>query len=230
MVGLALMLLALGIAGSAAALVRRRAVNAMFILAEIGAIGLLVFGNCAGARRLRQERLARLAAEAKADSQVNWYRGQLQYASRLIVQRTVQIDGDYRARRPVVHTVFVTAPSTIRDSSHGTTMGDTLHGELDARQDQGVLVRASVVPSQALWQWEVQRAPTPFTVVLSCERGGAARATISGPRWANIGLGELQQDPNICNPPIAGWQPFSFKPPSLPWIAAIAGGLLLLRR
>lgn len=221
MLGFSVFLIALAVIAAAVAVVRRKAINLTFVLAEVGAVFLLVLATCGSQQKYRKEHLARLNAEATADTQVNWYKGQLQIATRLVLQRPVKVETVFRAAHPVAHVAVAAAPSTIVDSSHGTASGDTLYGVLDARDSAGIRIAAGVVVSRNQWGWLVEREPLPLGIVLSCDHD-AARATVSGPRWANLHLGSLEQDPAICNP-THPWQPFSFKPPSLPWVVVIAG-------
>lgn len=197
-------------------------------LAGAAAVAALIIALKVEAGRAQSAHLELLNVQAAADTTRHFYAGQLQVATRLIVQRDVQVAAALRLAhsRP-------TAAATItiyRDTSRATTTGTspdtgTYRGEY--HQD-GVSVVALVTPP--VFHWTVATDPIPLQIALSCGPGGSASATVAGPRWANARLDSLEQAPGVCNPPPA-WSVLSFKPPSAVWAGILVGvGYLLGRR
>lgn len=179
-----------------------------------------------GNRRGNAEHLQRLNVEAQTDTTTRFYRGQLQVASRLVVQGQVHLASALRIQgHPVASVGIALAAETVyvADTSDA---GDTFDIKVDT---MGLHVRERIVHKAPEWWWAMMlaRDSLHLNVVLSCEGDGAARATVSGPRYQPITLTDLKQDARICNPP-PRWNAFSLKPPSLPWIAGIATVVLLL--
>jgi len=194
-----------------------------YAIAGVVVLAALGYGELERARA-NGERLARTNAEAAADTTRRWFAGQLQVATRLIVQDQVHLGAALRAAgRPTTAATITVAPAPIAVTTTGTATADTLHGQLDT---VGVHVRVTVVAPA--WAWAVRRDPVDLQLGLSCD-AGAARATVAGPTWAQLTLTDLHQDPGVCNPP-AHWAPFSFRAPSLPWLgAAFVAGWILRR-
>lgn len=102
---------------------------------------------------------------------------------------------------------------------------------LDARDSTGIFVKAQVAltlePLQAQWQWNLVRDPLNLNVAFICQ-GRDAAVRVTGPSWADLNVAQAAQDPMFCNPLPKPWNPFSIKPPSVPWaLALFIGGFLL---
>jgi len=185
------------------------------------ALGILIIAFNVEAGKARAAHLETLNAKAAADSGERYQVGQLQVATRLMLQG--QIDLAAALKRPASQATSTVTVTVYRDTSHATTTGTSpdsgvYRGEY---HQAGVDVLAVVQPP--VWHWRVAVDPVPITVALSCGKDGSASATVSGPTWAGLSLSHLQQEARVCNPP-PGWSLLSLKPPSAPW----AGALVLL--
>ena len=167
----------------------------------------------------RRERLERLNVMAAADSTHHFLRGQLQVATRLVVQRPLG------GGRVVTLTVEVPGDTVRRVDT--LVLADTLRARLDTN---GLHVAAMVAlaPPPPVWTWVVAREAVRYRAEIGCQ-DGAARLTVSGPRYQALQLTNLQQAPGICNPP-PRWEPFSFRLPSVWWLGAAFGTGLLVSR
>lgn len=184
-----------------------------------GAIVLAVFGYIGHLRSaVRRERLERLNAAAEADSTHHFLRGQLQVATRLVTQRPLAAGA--------TATVTINVPGATVTRVDTIFVGDTARAQLDTN---GVHVSAVVAlrPLPPTWTWNLVQDPLSYHVAFEGCHDHAARVTVAGPRWQAVQLVDLQQDPNICNPP-PGWSFFSLKPPSAVWVVVIAGATYLV--
>lgn len=162
----------------------------------------------------RRERLERLNAEAVADSTHHFLRGQLQIATRLVVQKPLP--------RKATATVTINMPRiTIAPPPLTLRLTDPLRAQLDTN---GVHVAAVVYlkPPIATWTWTLVQDPVSYRVTFERCTDHAAQVRVEGPRWQTAQLVDVQQHPNICNP-APGWRLFSLKPPSAVWVVVIAG-------
>ena len=108
----------------------------------------------------------------------------------------------------------------------------TAHGELDASDSLGVTVEADVeIRTDSMistWDWLLVRRPLEFTLTLGCT-GTAASAHLVGPTWAEFDLGQVEQDPALCNPPPRmKWNPASFRIPSVLEVMVFVGAGIVI--
>jgi len=214
------MLAGVGLVAGLAAAARRKAVSSLFILGEVLGIALLALSAWMSQAAARSERLKRLNGEAEADSTHHFLRGQLQIATRLIVQKPLP--------HGAVATVTLHVPGVTVTKTDILTPADTLHAHLDTN---GVHVSAMVVlkPLPVTWDWKLRQDSLSYRVTFQGCHDHAAQVQVEGPRWQAIQLADLQQDPNLCNPK-PSWNPISLKPPSLVWTGAIITGTVLVLR
>jgi len=126
---------------------------------------------------------------------------------------------------------------SIRRIQTGTaTAGGDSVTATDSVESAGVRVQATVTvqgvqatrppPLIARWDWQLERAPTELGISFECQ-GKDAAVQVAGPSWATFQISRAVQSATFCNPE-PRFMAFSFRPPSLPWTAALlgAGGLL----
>lgn len=210
----------IGLLATLAAIARHRALSPLFLILEVAGIAVLVLSAYLSAAAVRRERLERLNAEAVADSTHHFLRGQLQIATRLIVQKPLP--------EHATATVTIRVPGKTVTKTDTLLVGDTLRAHLDTN---GVHVSAVVMllPRPALWDWTLRQDSLSYRVTFERCRNHAAQVSVAGPRWQAVQLTELQQDPNVCNPK-PSWSPFSLKPPSALWMVVIAGATYILTK
>lgn len=189
--------------------------------------GALMWGYCGWAGK-RDEKIGRLNAEARADTTVRFYQGQAQVATRLVVQTNVKLAAAMRVEGKPTAALSVTMPPlVIPVQLRSASPPDSLVLRVDSA---GLHLRVTAVPPPPEWRvsGKMWRDSLALVIALSCERSGAARATVAGPTWQPITLDSLRQDDAVCNPPSA-WNPVGLKPPSLLWVGAIVAGVLLMK-
>lgn len=225
--GFALVLL--GLITGIGAFVQQRARHSLFLLLELGGVALLALTTWSATSGRREEKLHRLRVEAERDTQVNYLKGQLRVATRLVVQKNVELSLALRVpkARPVV-AATVTQP--VRDVPVELRLpaSDTLRLAVDSA---GLHLRVDVMPPPPEWRvsGHVWADSVPLTVAFHCQKDGAGRATVAGPTWASVALTDLQMDEGICNPK-PSWSMISLKPPSLLWAGALITGTVLVIR
>jgi hypothetical protein len=195
-----------------------------WLLLAIATVAVLLAWRGFGAAR--QERLKRLNAEAHADTTVQFLRGQLRVATRLIVQvKKVKPPTPVAGR--VVSTAAVTLPA---ESTHVVgAKPDSADSILIVSHGGGLHLSLMVhaPPPQWTWRGEMWRDTVTLRTIVSCLPSGAARLTVTGPREQPLVLGALEQRADVCNPSPT-WNPISLRPPSLVWVGAITAVVLVV--
>lgn len=191
---------------------------------------------------LRAAALRSDSLEVAADSSRRWWDGRFQVAARRAYQVEIQLATALKQGQATAASLVharLEADSLQRviegQVTHDSAVGSaTARGEL-AAESLGVTVRADVLiqpvralgPLTSTFTWNVTRHPVLLDVALVCLPGHRAEARISTPSHVPLTITGAASRPDVCYPP-PRWQPFSLRPPSLPWLvgAGLVGYLL----